>query len=93
MLTIVAHIYAEPGHSEFVAAELQKLVPITRAEAGCRQYDLHRDNDNPDHFMFYENWDSRDLWQTHMAAPHLANYMAATEGKVARFDLFEMTLV
>ncbi|MEO1610025.1 MAG: antibiotic biosynthesis monooxygenase, partial [Pseudomonadota bacterium] len=25
--------------------------------------DLHQDNENPAHFMFYENWESRELWQ------------------------------
>ncbi len=32
--------------------------------------------------MFYENWESRELWQRHMNAPHLAAYKKATEGAV-----------
>ena len=43
--------------------------------------------------MFYENWESHALWQTHMGAPHLAAYMAATEGAVAEFTLNEMTVI
>lgn len=91
-LTIVANIQANPGQIELVRAELEKLVPITRAEEGCIQYDLQSDNDDPAHFMFYENWESRALWQTHMNAPHLAAYMEATDGAVAAFTLHEMTL-
>ncbi len=90
-LTIVAHIHAQPDKIDLVKVELEKLVPITLAEAGCLQYDLHQDNDHPTHFMFYENWDSRDLWQAHMAAPHLAAYSKATEGAVAEFAIHEMT--
>ncbi|MEM8963279.1 MAG: putative quinol monooxygenase [Acidobacteriota bacterium] len=90
-LTIVAHIHAHPDKVELVHAELEKLVPITRAEEGCLQYDLHRDNEDPAHFMFYENWESRELWQRHMNAPHLTAYMAATDGAVATFTLHEMT--
>lgn len=90
-LTIVANIHAHPDRIDLVKAELEKLVPITRGEKGCLQYDLHRDNSNPAHFMFYENWESRELWQTHMAAPHLAAYMQATEGAVVEFVLNEMT--
>ena len=41
--------------------------------------------------MFYENWESRELWQTHMNAQHLKDYMAATEGAVEEFTLNEMT--
>ncbi|QCB45961.1 putative quinol monooxygenase [Hydrogenophaga sp. PAMC20947] len=92
-LTIVANIHAHPDRIDLVKAELEKLVPITRGEKGCLQYDLHRDNSDPAHFMFYENWESRELWQTHMGAPHLAAYMQATEGAVVEFVLNEMTLI
>ncbi|UWQ85583.1 putative quinol monooxygenase [Leisingera caerulea] len=92
-LTIVANITANPGKTDLVKAELEKLIAITRAEDGCITYDLHQDNENPAHFMFYETWESRALWQTHMQAPHLAAYMDATEGAVAEFTLHEMTLI
>lgn len=78
---------------DLVKKELLKLIQITRAEQGCIQYDLHQDNDNPAHFLFFENWESRELWQTHMNAPHLAAYMAATDGAVEAFTLNEMTNV
>lgn len=93
MLTIVAHIHAVPGQAEAVRVELDKLVPITRAEEGCIRYDLHTDDADNHHFMFYETWTSRELWQAHMNAPHLHAYMRATDGMLARFDLFEMDKV
>ena len=92
-LTIVANIHASADRVELVKSELLKLITITRTEAGCLQYDLHQDNENPAHFMFYENWESRELWQTHMGAPHLAAYMAATEGAVETFTLNEMAVI
>ncbi len=92
-LTIVANIHAKADKVGLVKSELMKLIEITRAEAGCLQYDLHQDNENPAHFLFFENWESRELWQTHMNAPHLAAYMAATEGAVENFTLNEMTQV
>ena len=92
-LTIVANIHANPNQINLVKSELEKLVPITRAEKGCINYNLHRDNSNPAHFMFYENWESHELWQTHMNAPHLAAYMRATEGAITEFTLNEMTVI
>ncbi|WP_170336714.1 putative quinol monooxygenase [Ruegeria arenilitoris] len=92
-LTIVANIKANPDKIDLVKAELIKLIDITRAEEGCINYDLHQDNDNPAHFVFYENWESRELWQTHMGAQHLAAYLEATEGAVAEFTLNEMTVI
>ena len=89
----VAHIQAHPDHIDLLKAELEKLIAATRAEQGCLQYDLHQGNSDPARFMFYENWTSRALWQTHMGAPHLAAYLAATEGKVLNFSLHELTVV
>ena len=92
-LTIVANIKAHTDKIDLVKAELLKLINITRAEAGCINYHLHQDNENPAHFMFYENWQTRELWQTHMANQHLADYMAATEGAVVEFTLNEMSVI
>ena len=82
-LTIVANIKANPDKIDLVKAELEKLIDVTRPEEGCINYDLHQDNENPAHFLFFENWESRDLWQAHMGNQPLADYMAATEGAVA----------
>lgn len=90
-LTIVANIIAKQDKVELVKQELLKLIDITRAEEGCVNYDLHQDNENPAHFVFYENWESRELWQAHMGNQHLADYLAATEGAVDTFTVNEMT--
>lgn len=90
-LTIVANITAKADKISLLKAELEKLIDITRAEEGYLQYDLHQDDESPAHFLFYENWESRELWQTHMSAKHLQDYMAATEGAVEVFTLNEMT--
>lgn len=92
-LTIVANIIAKKSEVELVKAELEKLIAITRQEAGCVNYDLHQDNENPAHFLFYENWESRALWLQHMSAPHLEAYKTATEGAVEQFTVNEMTAI
>ncbi|MFT5081752.1 MAG: quinol monooxygenase YgiN [Planctomycetota bacterium] len=90
-LTIVANITANADKIDFVKAELDKLIDTTRAEAGCIQYDLHQNYKNSAHFLIFENWESRELWQNHMNAPHLAAYSVATEGSVAEFTVNEMS--
>ena len=91
MLTIVARIEARPDRVELVKTELSKLVEPTLNEAGCIQYDLHQDNDDPAIFLFYETWQNRELWQAHMDSPHVTGYARATAGAVANFTLNEMT--
>jgi quinol monooxygenase YgiN len=92
-LTIVAKIVAKEGKADLVKRELLKLIDITRAEEGCINYDLHQDNSNQNMFLFYENWTSRALWQTHMGNAHLADYLKATDGAVDEFTLNEMSIL
>ncbi|MBL6845101.1 MAG: antibiotic biosynthesis monooxygenase [Verrucomicrobiae bacterium] len=92
-LTIVASIEAKPDKIDLVKAELQKLIALTLKEAGCIQYDLHQDNQNPALFLFFENWESRKLWQDHMNNTHLAEYASATEGSINSIVIQEMSRV
>lgn len=92
-LTIIARIEAKKESVELVKSELLKLIEPTRLEEGCIQYDLHQDNERPEVFLFYENWESRDLWQIHMNNPPLAAYVAATEGAIVDFAVSEMTVI
>lgn len=90
-LTITGNISVNDGYVDLVRAELEKLIPITRTEKGCLQYDLHQDNENPRYFMFYENWESRSLWQAHMENEHIKAFLAATEGMIEKFWIHELT--
>ena len=92
-LTIIARIEAKKNRVDLVKSELLKLIRPTRTEQDCIQYVLHQDNDNPEIFMFYENWKSRELWQTHMNSEHIKAYMKATDGAVEDFTLNEMTQI
>lgn len=90
-LTLVAHIHAAPENTDAVFAALQALVAPTRAEAGCIGYDLHTDNNDPAHFVFYECWTDKAAMDQHMATPHIAAFRAATQGMIAKFTLDELS--
>jgi len=92
-LTIVARILAIEGKGTLVKSELLKLVEPTRAEEGCINYDLHQDNENPNLFLFFENWESRELWQAHINADHISAYRKATDGAVEDFTINEMSVI
>jgi quinol monooxygenase YgiN len=90
-LTILANIVAKPDQVEFVKSELLKLIELTKAEQGCLDYNLHQDNENPAHFMFYENWQNRTSWQHHMDADYMKAYGEAVENAVESWTLNEMS--
>lgn len=90
-LTVLAQIKAAPGKAELVRVELEKLVPITRGEAGCLQYDLHVDNADAELFVMFETWENSATLEAHSKAPHLAGFRAATKGAIAEFSVNRMT--
>ena len=92
-ISIVARIEAKTDKIELVKSALLKLIEPTRKEEGCLQYDLHKDNENPEVFVFYENWETRSLWETHMNNDHLKAYMKETDGAIENFTLNEMSKI
>ncbi len=89
-LTIVARIKAKAGQENALASELAKLITPTLLEAGCLQYDLHRDLEDPGNFLFFENWETKEQWLAHMESPQLLAYKAAADDLVDVFELFQM---
>ena len=83
LLTVVAEIHAKPGRAEEMGRLLKGLIAPTRKEEGFVQYDLHVDNDNPAHFLFYENWTSMAHLQAHLASPHLTAFDAQSKDLLA----------
>jgi quinol monooxygenase YgiN len=75
-LTVLAAIKAKPGKEAVVRQELLALIPTTRKEPGCHNYDLHQATDNPTHFLFHENWTSKQHLDDHLARPHLQAFFA-----------------
>jgi quinol monooxygenase YgiN len=88
-LTIIAKLKAKPGSEEQLYEACRKLIAPTRAEEGCINYDMHRSIEDPGTIMFYENWETKPLWETHMESPHLNEFSADTEDIVEVWELFQ----
>lgn len=92
-LTIIAKVEAKKESLTQVKAELLKLIAPTLKEDGCIQYDLHQDNENPSVFMFFENWESQDLWEAHMQSSHLKAFVESTDGLLVDLTVYQMSKV
>lgn len=92
-VTIVAQVMAKAEHREAVKAELLKMIPPTRQEAGCIEYRLHQDCDNPDLFLFFETWQDMESLQSHLQSPHFTRYAATVSDWIANKTVFRMTSI
>ena len=71
-MTIVLAVtwVARDGASDAVADLLRQLMPLSRAEPGCVQYDAHRDPDDPDTFFLFERYVDKEAFEAHAASAH-----------------------
>ena len=76
LLTVIAYMRAADGKIDELRAGLLALIEPTAAEQGYVNYDLHESIAEPGVFFFYENWDSGDDLDAHLAAPHLVEFAA-----------------
>jgi len=82
-VTVIATIKAKEGKADTVLEELLALIEPTRSEAGCINYDLHRMSDDPNCFVFHENWKSREALDRHLAKPYIADFIAKADELLA----------
>jgi len=82
-VTVIAQIKARPGQEEKVKDALLALIPPTRQEPGCLNYDLHRADDDPARFLFHENWQSKADLDAHLQKPHLQAFLARADELLA----------
>ena len=76
LLTVIANMKAAPGKEAELKAALEALVEPTSKEDGFVNYDLHVSIEDSGTFYLYENWESPEQLDAHLAAPHLVDFAA-----------------
>ncbi len=92
-LTIIAKILAKEAKREFLKTEMLKLLPLTRKEKGCINYNLYEDNKDLNLFFFHENWECHESFAEHMQSPHLAAFLETTGEAIEKMEFNEMKTV
>ncbi len=70
-LHVVTRMTAHPDDVEAMKEILQSMVEPTRAEPGCRRYDLVQSCEDPATFMFLGEWDSDEALEAHRQTEHI----------------------
>src|ERR1700722_13960058 len=75
-ITLIASFKARPGKETELRKVLLGLIPPTRKEEDCINYDLHVDTKDPSKLLFYENWTSEAHLNKHGETPHIQALLA-----------------
>jgi len=66
---VIARSVARKGQEDQLRALLRGMLIPTRAEPGCRLYELY-ESGSGGRFYFYETWESQAALDQHAASPH-----------------------
>jgi quinol monooxygenase YgiN len=67
MYVVAADYYTLEGKDDEVAAILKIMIPLSRAEPGCRLYMVNRSPEDPRRFLLYEQYADEDGYKAHQA--------------------------
>ncbi len=82
--TIIGTVVAKPERRDELMHILAAQVAPTRAEPGCINYDFHCDKKDPNIFIFYENFVSREALEEHLKKAHLKPLMDRLDELLAK---------
>lgn len=75
-INVFASFVPKPGHAADAEAELRGMVAPSRAEPGCRRYDLYRNAEGAAGFHLFEIYDDQAALEAHRASAHYKAYRA-----------------
>ena len=70
-IRVLAKVVGRPDKVDDLISVLKSLIEPSRAESGCRQYQLLRSTSDPTLFTFVEEWESDAAMDEHLASDHV----------------------
>jgi len=88
-MTIVLAVtwVAKEGEADAAAEFLRRMIPLSRAEPGCLQYDVYRDLNDPNRFVLLESYVDDAALEAHASSPYFQELVI--EGARPRLALRE----
>jgi quinol monooxygenase YgiN len=71
-VTLIARIKAKEGSQDQLEAAFHDMIKKVRAaEPGCQAYILHKANDDPTQFVWYETYADQAAFDNHRKTDHM----------------------
>ncbi|MCP4005251.1 MAG: antibiotic biosynthesis monooxygenase [bacterium] len=80
MIVVAGRIQLDPANREQAVAAAVEMMRETRKEAGCISYTFSTDLSDPGEFHIFEEWESQQALDAHLASPHMAVFQQTFGG-------------
>ena len=84
MINLSGRMVVRPEAREAFIAGVKAVTPPSLRDPGCRTYSCYEDVNEPNSFLFYEEWDSEAELDAHLAAPHTQAFIKVVGASVAK---------
>lgn len=82
MIVVIGRVQTSAEQRDSLVQTAQAMCAASRSEPGCAGYRFYEDTEQPNHFVFVEEWESEDGLQTHFGQAHTSEFMATIRGLV-----------
>ena len=80
MYVVIVSARVKPEQrGRFLEAIEDNAVSAVRDEPDCLRFDVVRNREDPDHYLFYEVYRDEPAFQAHRDTPHFARWREAAE--------------
>jgi len=87
-IVIIAKIVIKEECLSDVIKELILLHQLThKNDKGCLQYDMHKDYESNNTYVFVETWESQKLLDEHMSTEHFLSFIKNTDKKIENLEI------
>ena len=83
MIVVTGRVHVAPEQREQFTALATEMCRRSREEEGCDGYRVYADLEQPDRYVFVEEWADEDALQLHFRVGHTRTFMAGLAGVLA----------
>jgi quinol monooxygenase YgiN len=80
MIVVTGRAHVPAAHRSRFAEVATEMCTRSRADDGCVGYRVYEDLEQPEHYVFVEEWADEDALQRHFAQPHTGVFMRGLAG-------------
>ncbi|MCF9047549.1 putative quinol monooxygenase [Acinetobacter nectaris] len=92
-ISIIATFIAKAGYEAQLQTLFMQVIEPTLQETGCIKYALHINKENPQEFIFIEEWQSQNDLDKHLKTTHIQKLFNDVQGLIEFSEIKKLQLL
>jgi quinol monooxygenase YgiN len=84
MIVVVGRVTSDAEKRDQLIEVAQAIASASREEDGCIDYRFYEDTEQPNHFVFVEEWADQAALERHFGTPHIDTFMRSVPATMTK---------